>query len=38
VDNTTRYSLIISLETPLEEIELYTTVKNMIEIPIEIKT
>ncbi|MBS7786184.1 S8 family peptidase [Flavobacterium sp. CYK-55] len=36
VENQTRYSLIISLETPTEDVELYTTVKNMIEIPIEI--
>jgi hypothetical protein len=38
VDNTTRYSLIVSLETPSQEVELYTTVKNLIEIPVEIKT
>jgi len=38
VENQTRYSLIISLETPAQDIELYTTVKNMIEVPIEIKT
>lgn len=38
VENTTRYSLIISLETPAQDVELYTTVKNMIEVPIEIKT
>jgi hypothetical protein len=38
VETKTRYSLIISLETPVVEIELYTTVKNMIEISIEIKT
>lgn len=36
VENKTRYSLIISLETPAQDIELYTTVKNIIEIPIEI--
>ncbi|WP_210151373.1 S8 family peptidase [Chryseobacterium scophthalmum] len=36
VETSTRYSLIISLETPNQEIELYTTVKNMVEIPIEI--
>lgn len=36
VENQTRYSLIISLETPAQDVELYTTVKNMIEIPIEI--
>lgn len=38
VENQTRYSLIISLETPAQDVELYTTVKNMIEVPIEIKT
>lgn len=38
VENSTRYSLIISLETPEQDVELYTTVKNMIEVPIEIKT
>jgi len=38
VENKTRYSLIISLETPAQDVELYTTVKNMIEIPVEIKT
>lgn len=38
VENKTRYSLIISLETPAQEVDLYTTVKNLIEIPIEIKT
>ncbi len=38
VENRTRYSLIISLETPAQDIELYTTVKNIIEIPIEIQT
>jgi hypothetical protein len=36
VENQTRYSLIISLETPAQDIELYTTVKSMIEMPIEI--
>ncbi|MFG0591007.1 S8 family peptidase [Myroides odoratimimus] len=38
VENRTRYSLIISLETPAQDVELYTTVKNMIEVPIEIQT
>lgn len=38
VETKTRYSLIISLETPAQDIELYTTVKNMIEVPIEIRT
>lgn len=38
VENQTRYSLIISLDTPAQDVELYTTVKNMIEIPIEIQT
>ena len=36
VETQTRYSLVISLETPAQDIELYTTVKNMIEIPIEV--
>lgn len=36
VENRTRYSLIISLETPAQDVKLYTTVKNMIEVPIEI--
>lgn len=38
VETKARYSLIISLVTPKQDVELYTTVKNMIEIPIEIKT
>lgn len=38
VEKQTRYSLIISLETPAQDIELYTTVINMIEVPIEIQT
>lgn len=38
VENRTRYSLIISLETPAQDVQLYTTVKNIIEVPIEIKT
>lgn len=38
VENSTRYALVISLETPEEKVQLYTTVKNMIEVPIEIKT
>ena len=38
VENRTRYSLIISLDTPEQDVELYTTVKNLIEIPIEIRT
>jgi len=37
VNNVTRYSLIISLETPIQDIELYSTVKNIIEVPIEIQ-
>ncbi|REC59479.1 hypothetical protein DRF65_25700 [Chryseobacterium pennae] len=36
VETPTRYTLIISLDTPDQEIELYTTVKNPVEIPIEI--
>lgn len=38
VEKQTRYSLIISLDTPAQDVELYTTVKNMIEVPIEIPT
>lgn len=38
VENSTRYSLIISLETPAQDVNLYTTVKNMVEVPIEIET
>lgn len=38
VENKTRYSLIISLETPAQDVELYTTVRTMIEVPIEIQT
>jgi hypothetical protein len=38
VENRTRYSLIISLETPAQDVQLYTTVKNIIEVPIEIRT
>lgn len=38
VENQTRYSLIISLDTPAQDVELYTTVKNMIEVSIEIPT
>lgn len=36
VETKTRYSLIISLDTPAQDIELYTTVKNMIEVPVTI--
>ena len=38
VEKQTRYSLIISLDTPAQDVELYTTVKNMIEVLIEIPT
>ncbi|MCW4001537.1 MAG: S8 family peptidase [Candidatus Bathyarchaeota archaeon] len=38
VENRTRYSLIISLDTPAQDVPLYTAVKNLIEIPIEIRT
>ncbi len=38
VQKQTRYSLIISLDTPSQDVELYTTVKNMIEVPVEIFT
>jgi hypothetical protein len=37
VENQTRYSLIISLETPTQDVELYTTIRNMIEVPVEIQ-
>lgn len=36
VENQTRYAMIISLETPAQDVELYTTVRNMIEVPIEV--
>jgi len=36
VEQQTRYSLIISLETPVQDVELYSTVRNMIEVPVEI--
>ncbi|MBX7181803.1 MAG: S8 family peptidase [Bacteroidia bacterium] len=36
VENQARYALIISLETPAQDVELYTTVRNMIEVPIEV--
>lgn len=36
VETQTRYSLIISLDTPAQDVELYTTVRNMIKVPIEI--
>ena len=38
VETEARYSLIISLITPAQDIELYTTVKTMIEIPVTIET
>jgi hypothetical protein len=38
VENQTRYSLIISLETPAQDVELYTTIRSMIEVPVEIIT
>lgn len=38
VETRTRYSLIVSLDTPTQDVELYTTVANMIQIPIEIIT
>ncbi len=37
INQRTRYSLLVSLETPNEEIPLYSTVKNMIGVPVEIK-
>lgn len=36
VETQTRYSLIVSLDTPVQDVPLYTTVKNMIKIPVEI--
>jgi hypothetical protein len=36
VEHSTRYSLIISLETPKQDVELYTTVTNIIENPVRI--
>lgn len=33
----TRYSLIVSLEVPEQEVDIYTTVRNMVTIPIEIQ-
>lgn len=36
VENQARYALIISLETPAQDVELYTTVRNIIEVPIEV--
>lgn len=38
VENRTRYALIVSLETPAQEIDLYSTVQNRINVPIEIST
>lgn len=38
VENKTRYALIISLDTPAQDVELYTTVRNMIEVPVEVNT
>jgi hypothetical protein len=35
-ENKVHYSLIISLETPIQDVPLYTTVKNIIKIPVEI--
>ncbi|MFN8714867.1 MAG: S8 family peptidase [Bacteroidota bacterium] len=36
VEQQTRYSLIVSLETPAQDVEIYTTVRNIIEVSIEI--
>lgn len=33
-----RYSLIVSLDTPVEDVELYSTVQAMIQVPVEIAT
>lgn len=38
VDSKTRYSLVVSLDTPEQDIELYTTIKNMIEVSVEVET
>ena len=35
-NNRTRYSIVVSIDTPEEEVELYTTVKAMISVPVEI--
>jgi hypothetical protein len=35
--NKARYSLLVSLETPKEDVELYTTIVNQIKTPVEIK-
>jgi len=35
-DQTARYTLIVSLETPSEEVDIYTPVTVQLEIPIEI--
>jgi hypothetical protein len=37
-NNKGRYALIVSLDTPIEDIQLYSTVQAMIQIPIEITT
>ncbi|MGM0532077.1 MAG: S8 family peptidase [Bacteroidota bacterium] len=33
----TRYALIVSLEVPEQDVDIYTTVKNMVSVPVEIK-
>jgi hypothetical protein len=38
VDTITRYALIISLDTPEQNIELYSTIMNLIEVPVEVET
>ncbi|HSH64345.1 MAG TPA: hypothetical protein VLB84_00775, partial [Bacteroidia bacterium] len=38
VETKTRYSLIISLETEQENVELYTTILNKVKVPIKIST
>lgn len=37
INSNTRYSLVVSIDTPEVEVELYTTVATMIRVPIEIK-
>ncbi len=36
-DKQTRYSLIVSLEVPEQEVDIYTTVRNMVAVPVEIR-
>jgi hypothetical protein len=36
VEKTTRYALIVTIETPAEEVDIYTPVKNMVPVPVTI--